>query len=56
MTLTEAEVIDLIDLLATQRYGVDGIEFLTAYSEGKAEELFPDCEDLVELANYLEEP
>jgi hypothetical protein len=54
MTLTEGEVMELIDVLARQRYGVEGVEFLTAYSDGLAESMFPHCEELIELAEALE--
>jgi hypothetical protein len=53
--LTVEEVLDMLDLMTVQRYQVDAMEFLTAWSEGKAEELFPGCHDLVILADVLDE-
>lgn len=53
MDLSESELIDLIDLLVSQRYGKEGIEFLCAFSEDKTEELFPGSDDILELAGYL---
>lgn len=55
MDLTESELIDLIDLLVSQRYGKEGIDFLCAFSEDRTEELFPGSDDILELAQYLDD-
>lgn len=55
MDLSESELIELIDLLVSQRYGQEGIEFLCAFSEDRTEELFPGSEDILELAGYLDD-
>lgn len=45
----------LLDREAQHRYNVDVFDFLAAYSDGLALELFPDCEDLLLIAEALEE-
>lgn len=52
--LTEDEVFDLLDLMMARRYDADAMDFLAAYSDGMAEELFPGCHDLVILADALD--
>lgn len=53
--LSEADVMDLIDLMAEQRYNVSGIDFLCAFSEGTAEDKYPGCHDMIVLAEALPE-
>lgn len=49
------EVMETINMLVAIRYpGFDGMDFLAAFSEGTAEERFPNCDDLCELAEVLE--
>jgi hypothetical protein len=48
------EAFGLLDKLVQERYDTDVFEFLSAYSDGLAEELFPDCEDLLDLAEALD--
>lgn len=52
--LTVEEVFDLLDLMMAKRYEADAMDFLAAYSDGMAEELFPGCHDLIILADALD--
>lgn len=53
--MTFDEALDLVDTMVSVRYpGYTGMDFLAAFSEGTAEERFPGCEDLLELAEVLE--
>lgn len=54
-TMTYEEVFDLVDMLVSTRYGDEGVDFLAAFSEGTAEERYPGCEDIMELAEFLEQ-
>lgn len=53
--MTWDEVMELVNTLVATRYGAEGMDFLAAYSEGTAEERFPGCEDIIELAEFLEQ-
>lgn len=53
--MTYEEVFDLVDMLVSTRYGDEGVDFLAAFSEGTAEERYPGCEDIMELAEFLEQ-
>lgn len=48
------EAFGLLDKLAQRRYGADVFDFLAAYNDGIAEERYPGCEDLLELAEALD--
>lgn len=44
----------MLDKAVQRRYDVDVFDFLSAYNDGIAEELYPDCEDLLEIAEALD--
>lgn len=48
------EAFGLLDELVQARYGADAFDFLSAYNDGIAPVLFPDSEDLYELAEALD--
>ena len=52
--MTEDEVMGVIDMLASTRYGITGADFFAAFLEGTAEDKYPHCEDIIELAEVLD--
>ena len=53
--MNETEAWDALQTATSVRYGVDAVDFLCAFSEGSAETKYPGCEDLLGLAEWLED-